>query len=413
MDLCDTPHEAEIRARARAFLNANARPRRGDSRPPGPPADVAAHVAAAKEWQARKAAAGFAGIRWPREWGGQGGSAIEEVIWQQEEQTFDVPRGVFDIGLGMCIPTLMAYATTDQLKRHTGPTLRGEEIWCQMFSEPDAGSDLAGLRTRAVRDGDDWVIDGQKIWTSGAHYSDFGILLTRTDPTQPKHKGLTMFFVDMKSPGIEVRPIHQMSGGAHFNEVFFTGLRVPDSQRLGQPGDGWKVALTTLMNERLAVGDESRPDINDLIAFARSWQRADGSRPIDDAAARHRIADWYARSQGVRNTRFRAITALSRGQTPGPEASIGRLVNAIKQQEMARFAVEQMGAAGMLTGPDGILGGVFQQSLLTSPAGRIAGGTSEILRNIIAERVLGLPADIRVDKDMAFQDIRQGSERRG
>ena len=408
MDLEDTPQEAEFRARARAFLDANAEPRKtaaaGDRTfEPNSPA-----LERARAWQAKKAEAGFAGIRWPEEWGGQGGSAIQEVIWTQEESRYAVPRGVYEIGLGMCIPTMMAYASDDQLERYTGPALRGEEIWCQLFSEPASGSDLAGLRTRAVRDGDEWVINGQKIWTSGAHLSDYGILLTRTDPTVPKHKGLTMFFIEMHAPGVEVRPIHQMSGASHFNEVFFTDLRVSDAQRLGEVGEGWKVALTTLMNERLAVGDEPRPDIEDVMAYMQEAQ-LNGSRAIDDPVVRDRLADWYARSQGVRNARFRAISALSRGETPGPESSIGRLVNAGKQQEMARFAMEVMGQAGVVSDPEvADKAAAFQHALLSSPGQRIAGGTSEILRNIIAERVLGLPGDVRVDKDAAFQDVKQG-----
>jgi len=405
MDLEDTREEAEYRARARAFLDANAR-KRDRTTPPGRYGGVDEEaLKAARDWQAQKAAAGFAGIRWPEAWGGQGGSAIEEIIYAQEESKYTVPRGVYEIGLGMCLPTMMAYATHEQLERYTGPALRGEEIWCQLFSEPSAGSDLAGLRTRAVRDGDEWVINGQKIWTSGAHLSDYGILLTRTDPSVPKHKGLTMFFIDMHAPGVEVRPIHQMSGASHFNEVFFTDLRVKDEQRLGAVGDGWKVALTTLMNERLAVGDEPRPDIEDFIAFAESYEM-NGAPAIKDPVIRDRIADIYARSAGVKNARFRSITALSRGETPGPEASIGRLVNAMKQQEIARLALEMMGAAGAVSDPSVAPAlGSFQQSLLSSPGQRIAGGTSEILRNIIAERVLGLPGDVRVDKDKAFQDM--------
>ncbi|OWU83737.1 acyl-CoA dehydrogenase [Oceanicola sp. 22II-s10i] len=408
MDLEDTKEEADYRASVRAFLDANAEPRSRSAAPARFYQVNEDRLKIAKAWQAKKAAAGFAGIRWPTEWGGQGLSAIHDVIYQQEEGKYAVPKGVFEIGLGMCIPTMMAFASKEQLERYTGPALRGEEIWCQLFSEPHGGSDLAGLRTRAVKDGDDWVINGQKIWTSGAHLSDYGILVTRTDPNVPKHKGLTMFFIDMHAPGVEVRPIHQMSGASHFNEVFFTDLRIPDAQRLGEVGDGWKVALTTLMNERLAVGDEPRPDIDDLFAFAQKFER-NGKPAIKDPVVRDRIADWYAKSKGIEATRYRTFTRLSRGATPGPEASIGRVVNAMKQQEMARFALEMMGAGGMVSDPSvSQNGGEFQLSLLSSPGARIAGGTSEILRNIIAERVLGLPGDVRVDKDMAFKDVPSG-----
>ena len=252
MDFNDTPEEAEFRAQARAFLKANAQPK-GTGRPTLRLGGmVGEEVTRAKAWQAKKAAAGFAGIAWPKRFGGRELSSIFQVIYNQEEEDFTVPRGLFEIGLGMCIPTMMAYAKPEQLERYVAPALRGEEVWCQLFSEPAGGSDLAALRTKAERDGDDWVINGQKIWTSGAHLSDFGIIVVRTDPNVPKHEGLTFFFLDMKSPGVDIRSIHQMSGTRHFNEVFFDDVRIPDSQRLGQVGQGWRVSLTTLMNERLA-----------------------------------------------------------------------------------------------------------------------------------------------------------------
>src|SRR4030095_2580800 len=200
---------------------------------------------------------------------------MELIIWNQEESRYDAPTGPFAIGLGMCGPTLIAYGRDEQKRTRLPRMASGEEIWCQLFSEPAGGSDLAALRTRAERDGDDWVINGQKIWTSGAHFSDYGILVTRSDPNVPKHAGLTFFFLDMKSPGIEIRPIHQISGARHFNEVFFTDVRVPDSQRLGAVGQGWRVSLTTLMNERLAVGDVQRPEVDDLVELARTV-RIDG-----------------------------------------------------------------------------------------------------------------------------------------
>jgi alkylation response protein AidB-like acyl-CoA dehydrogenase len=309
----------------------------------------------------------------------------------------------------MCIPTMMAYAKPEQLQRHVRPALYGEEIWCQLFSEPAAGSDVAGLRTRAERDGGEWVINGQKIWTSGAHYSDYGLLLTRSDPNVPKHAGLTAFFIDMKAPGIEIRPIHQMSGASHFNEVFFTDLRVPDSQRLGAPGQGWKVAITTLMNERLAVGEQRRPDIQDLIELARSVE-LEGRPAIANPLVRDKIADWHAKSQGLTYTRFRILTALSRGETPGPENSIAKVVNAARLQEAASFGMDLLGSAGIVMDPDLVpMQALFQEALLSSPSHRIAGGTDEILRNIIAERVLGLPGDVRVDKDLPFNRLAAGN----
>jgi alkylation response protein AidB-like acyl-CoA dehydrogenase len=409
MDFDDTPEEAAFRAEARAFLSAHAEPKAG-ARPAMRGGGLDAEgVQRCKAWQAKKSAASMAGLTWPKTFGGREASPILQVIYNQEEENFTVPRGLFEIGLGMCIPTMMAYAKPEQLDRYVGPALRGEEVWCQLFSEPAGGSDLAALRTRAERDGDDWVINGQKIWTSGAHLSDFGIVVVRTDPDKPKHEGLTFFFLDMKSPGVDIRPIHQASGARHFNEVFFTDVRIPDAQRLGGVGQGWKVSLTTLMNERLAVGETPRPDVDDLLALSRSLT-VDGEPAIRNAAVRERIAEWYARSQGLKFTRFRTMTALSRGETPGPENSIAKLVNASKQQDIASFGLDLMGNAGLAVDDDLVEAyGMFQAGLLSSPSLRIAGGTDEILRNIIAERVLGLPPDIRVDKGIPFNRVPAGT----
>jgi alkylation response protein AidB-like acyl-CoA dehydrogenase len=408
MDFNDTQDQAAFRAEARAFLAANAQPRAGTKpvlRQSGVDADA---VKRCKAWQAKKADAGFAALTWPERFGGRGLSPIYQVIYHQEEEDFVVPRGLYEIGLGMCIPTMMTYAKPEQLDRYVRPALRGEEVWCQLFSEPAGGSDLAALRTRAERDGDDWIINGQKIWTSGAHLSDFGIIVVRTDPNVPKHEGLTFFFLDMKSPGIEIRPIHQMSGARHFNEVFFTDVRVPDAQRLGAVGQGWRVSITTLMNERLAVGDVQRPEVDDLVELARKV-KINGKPAIQDAAVRERIAEWHARSQGLKFTRFRTMTAMSKGETPGPENSIHKLVNASKLQAIANYGIDLMGAGGLVMDDDLVEAyGMFQAALLSSPSGRIAGGSDEILRNIIAERVLGLPADIRADKGMPFSQVPTG-----
>ncbi len=404
MDFSDTQEEATFRAEVIAFLESHAKRKSG--RVIETEAANAAYLQKARDWQATKAKAGFAGITWPRRWGGRGGTPMQQVIYGQEETKFEVPRGVFEIGLGMCIPTLMAYAAKETAERYVGPALRGEEIWCQLFSEPAAGSDVAGLRTRAVRDGDDWVVNGQKIWTSGAHFSDYGLLLTRSDPAVPKHKGLSMFFLNMKAPGVEVRRIKQISGTSNFNEVFFTDVRIPDSQRLGDVGDGWKVALTTLMHERLAVGTLGGPDFQDLLELARIVE-TDGKPALQNAAVRERLADWYIESKGLEYTKFRTITALSRGQMPGPESSIYKVVSATKLQEIANFALDLMDSGGLVNDPaTAPMRAMFQQALLYSPGGRIAGGTDEILRNIIAERVLGLPGDIRVDRDKPFNEVK-------
>ena len=409
MDFEDTPQEARFRAEVRAFLAAHAERRRpGTAEGYRTSQSAPGAIERAKAWQAKKYAAGFAGITWPKEWGGRGSTPIEQVIYNQEEAHYVVPRGFYEIGLGMCIPTLCSWGTAEQRERYAPPALEGKEIWCQLFSEPAAGSDLAGLRTRAERQGGEWVINGQKIWTSGAHYSDYGILVARSDPAVPKHKGLTFFFLDMKSPGIDIRPIKQISGHSHFNEVFFGDVRIPDSQRLGPVGAGWQVSLTTLMNERLAVGDAPGPDFSEVFGLARSLE-LEGGRAIDDAAVRDRLADWYVRTQGLKYTRFRTMTALSRGQTPGPEASIGKLVSASKLQEIAGFGMDLLGMAGIMTDEQAMpADALFQQALLYSPALRIAGGSDEILRNIIAERVLGLPGDVRVDKDVPFNQLPTG-----
>jgi alkylation response protein AidB-like acyl-CoA dehydrogenase len=400
MDFSETVEEAAFRAEAIAFLEAHA-PRKA-GRVVDAEAIESEHVLKARAWQAKKAQAGFAGITWPKAWGGRGGTPMQQVIWGQEEGKFTVPRGVFEIGLGMCIPTLATYGTRETSKRYVGPALHGQEIWCQLFSEPSAGSDVAGLRTKADRDGDDWVINGQKIWTSGAHFSDYGLLLVRTDASVPKHKGLTMFFLDMKSPGVEVRRIRQISGTSNFNEVFFTDVRIPDAQRLGDVGEGWKVALTTLMHERLAVGTLGGPDFDDLLELARIID-VNGGPALKNASVRERLADWYVQSKGLEYTKFRTITALSRGQMPGPESSIYKVVSATKLQGIANFALDLMDSAGLVNDPKlAPMRAMFQQALLYSPGGRIAGGTDEILRNIIAERVLGMPGDIRVDRDRPF-----------
>jgi len=407
MNFDDTPEEAAFRAEVRAFLDANA-PRKSDQRDAVGKEDLQAFLARAKAWQAKKAAAGYAAITWPKEYGGRGASPIQSVIYQQEEARYAVPRGVFEIGLGMCIPTLMAFATEDQKKRFVGPALRGEEIWCQLFSEPAAGSDVAGIRTKAERDGDDWIINGQKIWTSGAHFCDWGIIVTRSDPTVPKHKGLTFFFLNMKSPGVEVRPIKQISGDSNFNEVYFTDVRVPDAQRLGAVGDGWRVSLVTLMNERLAVGDSGSIDFQDVFNFVRGIELEEGAA-IKNSGVREKVADFYVKSMGLKYTKFRTMTALSRGQTPGPEASVGKVVAATQLQELGNLGIDLMDMGGIAYDPNpGAPGGVFQNAFMYSPGLRIAGGTDEILRNIIAERVLGLPADVRVDKDVPFNQMPTG-----
>ncbi|MFP6615595.1 MAG: acyl-CoA dehydrogenase family protein, partial [Candidatus Hydrogenedentota bacterium] len=357
----------------------------------------------------KKAEAGYAVILWPKEFGGRAGTPIETAIYREEEAKYAVPRGFFEIGIGMAGPTMMSYATQEQNERYLPKMRSGEEAWCQLFSEPGAGSDLAGLKTRAIQEGDEWVINGSKVWTSGAHYSDYGILVVRHDPTLPKHRGLTYFFIDMHSPGIRIEPIKQISGSSNFCEVFFEDCRVPDSQRLGGIGDGWGVALTTLMNERLAVGDAPPPDADSLFTLAQELT-IDGAPAIENVAVREKLADWYVQMQGLKFTKLRTMTALSRGQTPGPEASITKLVSASKLQDIGSFGMDLEGMGGILMDPDSVpLEAQFQGAFMGAPGFRIAGGTDEILRNIISERVLGLPPEIRVDKEKAFSALPTGA----
>jgi alkylation response protein AidB-like acyl-CoA dehydrogenase len=411
MNFDDTPQEAAFRAEVRAWIDANA-PRQyleglnssgfgnlnieGDS------------MAAAKAWQRKKADAGWACLHWPKDYGGRGASPIERVIWGQEEGPYGALGGVFIIGHGMCGPTMMAFASEEQKRRYLPPLAAGEEIWCQLFSEPAGGSDLAGLRTKAERASDgsgDWIINGQKIWTSGAQYSDMAILITRTDPTLPKHKGMTMFFLSMKSPGIEIRPIKQANGQSGFNEVYFTDVRIPDAQRLGAVNDGWKVSLTTLMNERLSIGSGMSTGFPELFDLCCRLETANGLA-IDDKAVRSKLATWAIRTTGLKYTGYRALSAISRGETPGPENSIGKLVAGPTMQEIAMFALDLQAQGGIVVDPElAAANARFQAMLLRSPATRVEGGTDEILRNIIAERVLGLPGDIRVDKDVPFNQI--------
>jgi len=409
MDFADTPEEAAFRAEARAFLKANAKPRDETKQVNYRGHITDEEIRNARIWQAKKAEAGFAALGWPKKWGGREAPPIMSVIYHQEELKFDVPNGVFEVGVGMCLPTMLAYATEDQLRTYIPPALRGEHIWCQLFSEPAAGSDMAGIRTRAERRGDEWVINGQKIWNSGAHHSDYGILIARTDPTAAKHKGITFFFLDMKTPGVEARPIHQITGARRFSEVFLTDVRIPDSQRLGAVGDGWRVALTTLMNERVVGGTiDAWPNPRDLLNLARMVE-IDGNPAIEHAAVREKLADWYVQSQGLKVGLFRTLTAVSRGKEPGPENSIGKLVKATMSQDIASYGLDLLDAGGIVFDRDvSPLNMMFQEAYLSSPGGRIAGGSDEILRNIIAERVLGMPGDVRVDKDVPFNQIPHG-----
>jgi len=411
MDFEDTKEEAAFRSEVRAWLDANApkhleaelkRASFGSSA-----IDSEDPMAAAKAWQKKKAEAGWACLHWPKEYGGGARTPMERVIWGQEEGAYAALSSPFIIGHGMCGPTVMAWASEEQKQERLPPLASGEEIWCQLFSEPAGGSDLAGLRTRAVQADDgsgDWIINGQKIWTSGAQHSDWGLLIARTDPDVPKHKGLTMFFLSMKTPGVEVRPIKQVNGQSGFNEVFFNDVRIPAAQRLGDVGQGWQVSLTTLMNERLSIGSGMSTGFPELFEYCLDVE-VDGKPAVDDAGVRSKLAQIAVKQSGLKYTGMRALTALSKGETPGPENSIGKLVAGATMQELAMYALDLQGESGVIWDETSPQNGRFQAILMRSPATRIEGGSDEILRNIIGERVLGLPGDIRVDKNVPFKDI--------
>jgi alkylation response protein AidB-like acyl-CoA dehydrogenase len=411
MDFEDTVEEAAFRTQVRAWIDANA-PRHLEEELKrasfGSNGVVSEDpIAAGKAWQKKKAEAGWACLHWPKEYGGAARTPIERVIWGQEEGPYAALTGVFTIGHGMCGPTVMSWASEEHKRKLLPPLASGEHVWCQLFSEPASGSDLAGLRTRAVKADDgsgDWIINGQKIWTSGAQYSDWGLLITRTNPDVPKHKGLTMFFLDMKSPGVEVRPIKQANGQSSFNEVYFTDVRIPDNQRLGEVGQGWEVSLTTLMNERLSIGSGMSTGFPELFRFCMEAE-IDGRLAVEDSAVRSRLAQIAVKQSGLKYTGMRAISALSKGEIPGPENSIGKLVAGATMQDLSMFALDLQGEAGVVWDEHSPQQGRFQAMLMRSPATRIEGGSDEILRNIIGERVLGLPGDIRVDKDVPFKDI--------
>ena len=414
MDFDDTPEEAAFRAEARAWIQANAPThleaelKRAGFASSGIESEDP--MAASKAWQKKKAEAGWACLNWPKEYGGGARTPIERVIWGQEEGLYGSLSSPFIIGHGMCGPTVMAWASEDHKRRLLPPLASGEEIWCQLFSEPAGGSDLAGLRTSAVKAEDgsgDWIINGQKIWTSGAQHSQWGLLITRTNPDAPKHKGLTMFFLSMSTPGVEVRPIKQANGQSGFNEVYFTDVRIPDDQRLGAVGQGWEVSLTTLMNERLSIGSGMSTGFPELFEYCLDAE-IDGRPAVDDASVRSRLAQLAVKQSGLKYTGMRAITALSKGETPGPENSIGKLVAGATMQELAMFSLDIQGQSGAIQDESSPMNARFQQMLLRSPATRIEGGSDEILRNIIGERVLGLPGDIRLDKDVAFKDVPTG-----
>ncbi len=387
MDLTYSPAEEGFRSDLRAWLTAN---------PPGPePESLDAWVAYGKDWQRRLFEAGWCGVHWPAEYGGRGASVIEQILFEEEMARAQAPLLINLAGLTMGGPVLIAHGTEAQKQRHLKRILAADEIWCQGFSEPNAGSDLAALKTRAVLDGDSFVVNGQKVWTSFARYADWCMLLVRTDPEAPKHRGITFLLVDMRSPGISVRPLRQISGEDDFNEVFFEDVRVPRANVIGAINGGWDIAITTLMHERQTLTFsrqlQSRRALHDLLALARRPTR--GAPLARDPLARQQLAAAYIDSEAMRYTALRNLTRVLRGGVPGPEGSIEKLFWSEMYQRMLEGALALQGPFGQLMqgSPHAVDDGRWGHLMLYSRGRTIAAGSSEIQRNIIAERVLGLP----------------------
>jgi alkylation response protein AidB-like acyl-CoA dehydrogenase len=406
---------AEFRRRARAWLEANA-PRKtstdGADGQPGP-ASIAQQIAEQKAFQAKLYDAGFAGITWPKEYGGQGLTNAEQIAFGEEARDFTLPVGAFLIGLGMPGPTILECGTEQQKRRYLPKMLRGEEIWCQLFSEPSAGSDVASLTSTAVQEkgegeaGGEWILTGQKVWTSGAQYSDFGAVIARTDRTVPKHAGITMFIVDMHAPGVTVRPLKVATGTSPFNEVFFDQVRLPADSVLGEVNKGWAAAVAMLRHERVTIGTMTAPRTSPLAYDSLSKLAGRLGRGTDPELGR-RLAELYARERAARLFGQLLREEAMTGRDPGPRGSVAKLAGA----ELAQFAAQ---VAGQVLGAD-VVGSADDEvrevvtAIISAPGGSIAGGTNEIQRNIIGERVLGLPKDPGVDRDTPFNQLRVGTQ---
>ncbi len=407
----------EFESEARQFLDAHAQPRQevglqwgvGDDSvslfEEKSEEEEAADVTAAQEWRRTKYDAGFGWITGPTEYGGHDLPGAYDRLFRHLEGEYDVPdQSPFGIGLGMVAPTILAHAQDHIKERYLAPMYRGDVIGCQMFSEPVAGSDLAGIQTRAVRDGDEWVVSGQKVWTSNAQYSHIGELITRSSVDKPKHKGLTMFVVDMHAPGVEVRPLRQMTGGATFNEVFFDEVRIPDDHRLGDVDEGWTVALTTLMNERAAIGGGSTAPGSGTGTLQRIFELVRRLGQSDDPLVRQQLIDVWMHTQVSRYTNLRAMDKIRAGQLPGPEMSIGKLSLTNNLQRISDALSHILGPRlAADTGEWGTY--AWAEMILGVPGMRVAGGTDEVMRNIVGERVLGLPKEPRVDREVPFKEL--------
>jgi alkylation response protein AidB-like acyl-CoA dehydrogenase len=385
MDFRDTPDEAAFRGELRSWL-ASALPADWSERDP--------HVGRwdfeyARKWSRKLFDAGYTGLSWPADYGGHGKPLSYQAIYLEETAKADAPDHVGVIGLGMAGPTIMAHGTPEQKSAHLRGILSAETIFCQGFSEPGSGSDLASVRTRAELDGDEFVVNGQKVWSSYAHVADWCILLTRSEPGSQKHRGLTYLLLDMHAPGVEVRPLRQITGDPEFNEIFLTDVRVPVANVVGEIGGGWQVAMTTLLHERGTLGFALTARLE--VLFRRLVLTATKTGAATDPLVRDRIADLWVDLQGLRFTNYRSLTMLVKTGVPGPEGSVAKLHWSEANQRLTALAVELLGSDGQLAGEGGFWGGYWQYQQLRSRGNTIEAGTSEILRNIVAERVLGLP----------------------
>jgi alkylation response protein AidB-like acyl-CoA dehydrogenase len=406
-DTEETAADEAFRAEVRKFLETHAKLRQGfgDQTISLGATDTSkeaerAHIERCRTWQRTVFENGWAGMTWPTEYGGRGGNPRQARLYAAEEVKFDVSAAVFQIGIQMVGPTIMAHGTDEQKAFFLPKMLAGDHIWCQLFSEPGAGSDLAGMTTTAVRDGDEFIVNGQKVWTSGAHYSDYAMLLARTDWDVPKHRGITYFLLDMRTPGIEVRPLRQITGFAHFNEVFLTDVRVPAENVLGGLNNGWMVAQTTLANERNMIGSGGTG-----ITFSAILRLARECGATGDPEIRQELAKCYTRFEILKWLGQRARARAAAGQRLGPEASVMKLFVSQRIARDGDLVLAMEGPYGMLRNEDTIQNGMWQQVFLNQWSIRIGGGTEQIQRNVLGERVLGLPGDIRVDKDVAFRQL--------
>jgi acyl-CoA dehydrogenase len=401
VDFDDTAEDAAFRSAWRAWLADNASPipagdfRGGLVAPGGDDPEV---VARAKDWQRRLAADGWGAIAWPREHGGRSATAMQAYIYAQELSAYDVPADLYSIGLGMIGPTLMAWGSVEQKQTYLPPMLDGSEIWCQLWSEPGAGSDIASLRTRGEHDDsrDRWLLNGQKVWTSGAQWSRWGLAIVRTDPDAERHRGLSAFVIDMDAPGVDVRPLREMSGGTTFNEVFLTDVEVSGASVVGPVGEGWTVALTTMAHERLTAGlmGLAAMKTGPLIDVARATVR-DGRPAIEDRVLRSRLIDVVMRHRVLELTILRTVSAIAHSGVPGPESSTLKLAWSEVASSYAELAIDLFGTAGTLTGSAAPFGGQLATAYAFAPSFHIGGGTDEVQRNVIGEKVLGLPREPR------------------